>query len=163
MVEATKQAENTAKSWAENQIKIYDRWFQTFQSTGAPKALQGWEQMRRNTLDSWEASVKGSLQAQAELARIVVDTLGTWGPAQDQNGRGAVVGQLREMVKSWTDAQEQVWSSWFDVAKKLDVSSLAESWDKLLEATQQTARKAWETHARWVTPETNPNEAKGSK
>jgi hypothetical protein len=162
-MEGTKQAENTAKSWAETQLKIYDKWFETFQAASAPKAFQGLEQIRKTTIDSWEESVKSSLHAQAELGRIVVDTLGSWGPAPAQNGDGAFLRQLREVVKSSTDAQTQIWSSWFDAARKLDVSLVTGSWDKLVEATQQAVRKAWEAQAEWVRPENYAAAASGTK
>lgn len=151
-MEATKQAENSAKSWTDTQAKIFERWFETFQGATAPKAFQGFEQIRKVTLESWEASVKSSLQTQAELSKITVDTLAAWVPTPDQGGEEAYVRQLRDLVNSWTEAQAHGWSTLFEVAKNLDVSLVAESWDKMMETVQQSTKRAWKNPAQWFTP-----------
>lgn len=150
-MEATKQAEDTARGWTEAQLKIFDKWFDAFKSASAPKVGQGGEQLRQTTLQAWEESVRSSLETQADLSNIVIEALGAWAP-QPQNGRdGAAVKQMQDAVRSWTDAQRQAWSSFFQLAKKVDVSALSESWDQLMESSQQSFRKAWESQAQWFT------------
>lgn len=150
--ETVKKAEDTAKSWTDTQAKIFERWFETFQGAAAPKAVQGFDQIRKVTLESWEASVKSSLQTQAELSKITIDTLAAWAPAPEKGVDGAYVKQLRDLVNSWTEAQAQGWSALFDVAKNVDMSPMAQTWDKLMETFQQSTQRAWKNPAQWFTP-----------
>jgi hypothetical protein len=158
-MEATKQAENTAKGWTNEQLRIFDRWFEALQSVGTPKAAEGWEELRKSTLQSWEESVRNSLNAQSELSDIVVDALGAWAPRPGDGRADEAVTQMQEAVKSWTEAQRQAWSSFFDVAKKVDTSVLTDTWNKMMEASQQSMKKAWETQAQWLASFNSPPES----
>lgn len=161
-MEATKQAESTARDWTEEQVRIFDRWFEALQSAGTPKAAEGLEQLRQSTLQSWEESVKNSLRAQEELSNVVVDALGAWAPKPQDGPQVEAVKQMQEAVKSWTDAQRQAWSSFFDIAKKVDVSMLTDTWNKMVDASQQSMKKAWETQAQWFGSVDRPAEPTGT-
>jgi hypothetical protein len=161
-MEATQQAENTAREWTQAQLGIYDRWFEAIQSAGTPKTAEGWEQMRKFTLQSWEETVNSSLEAQVELSNIVIDALGAWAPEPQVGRQGSAVKQMQEAVRSWTEAQRQAWSSFFDIAKKVDVSTLTETWDKMMEASQQSVRKAWESQAPWFAVPPAPSGPEGN-
>jgi len=159
---ATQQAENTARGWTEEQVRIFDRWFEAVQSAGTPRAAEGWEELRRSTLQSWEDSVNNSLRAQEQLSGIVVEALGAWAPQPQDSRQGEAVRQMQDAVRSWTDAQRQAWASFFDVAKKVDISVLTDTWNKMVEASQQSIRNAWETQARWFSSFDRPAEPSGT-
>jgi hypothetical protein len=161
-MEATRQAESTTREWTEEQLRIFDRWFEALQSVGTPTTPEGLEQLRKSTIQSWEESVRNSLKAQEELSNVVVDALGAWAPRPQDERQGEAVRQMQEAVKSWTDAQRQAWSSFFDIANKVDVSMLTDTWTKMMEASQQSMKKAWETQAQWFSSFDRPAEPSGS-
>ena len=147
-MEATKQAERAVKAWADTQIKVWESWIGTVEaSTTGRSGL--WDQMRKSTLDSLEKSVAKTLDAQAELTHVLTESLaGIWTSADDGVDR-VRISEIDAVTKSATEAQKQLWASWFDVAKKVETSQLAAGWQKILEAWQQAIRKALETQAQW--------------
>lgn len=136
---ASKKAQATTKSWTETQTKIFDKWFQTVKEAAAPTDI--FEQVQQTTVDTYEASVRNALEAQAQLSRISVDAIAAFVPSAEKGADPAAIKQLRTMVDSWTDAQAEVWSSWFEVARKFDTSLWSDSWDKFTESVQQSVRK----------------------
>ena len=148
-MEATEQAEGTTRGWTDEQLRIFDRWFETLQSLGTPPGAERWEELRTSTLQSWEDSVNNSLRAQEELSKVVVEALGEWAPRSEDSRQGEAVRQMQEAVRGWTDAQRQAWTGFFDVAKKVEMSALTDTWNRLMEAGQQSMKQAWDTQSRW--------------
>jgi len=147
-METTKQAERAVKAWADTQIKVWESWIGTVESSTTGKSSV-WDQMRKSTLDSLEKSVTKTLDAQAELTHVLTESLASiWTSADDAPDR-ARIGEIDAVTKSATDAQKQLWASWFDAAKKVETSQLAAGWQKVLDAWQQAIRKALETQAHW--------------
>jgi hypothetical protein len=162
MVEATKQAERAVKAWTDTQIKVWESWFDTIQASTTGRSGV-WEQARKATIDSLEKSVVNTLDAQAELSHVLVESLQSiWSKAEDAADR-ARLAEIDAVTKQATQAQKQLWSSWFDVAKKLDTTQLASGWEKALDAWQQAVRKALETQAQWFDVQTSAAKSTAAK
>jgi hypothetical protein len=147
-MEATRQAERAVKAWADTQIKVWESWIGTVESSTTGKSGL-WDQMRKSTLDSLEKSVAKTLDAQAELTHALTESLaGIWTSSEETADRVRIA-EIDSVTKSATEAQKQLWASWFDAVKKVETSQLAAGWQKVLDAWQQAIRKALETQAQW--------------
>lgn len=159
----TDKGENTARGWSEEQWRIFDRWVEALQSVGAPKAGEGLEELRQTTLRSWEESVNNTVRAQEELSKIVEEALDAWAPRPQDSRQAEAVRQMQEAVRSWTDVQRQAWSGFFELAKRLDVNQLTDTWNEMMEAGQQSMKDAWETQARWFNSFYGPAQPSGTR
>jgi hypothetical protein len=147
-MEATKQAERAVKAWTDTQIKVWDSWFDTVQASTTSRSGM-WDQVRKSTIESLQKSVAKTLDAQAELTHVLTESLASiWSTAEDAPDRVRIA-EIDALTKSATEAQKQLWASWFDVAKKIESSQFAAGWQKVLDAWQQAIRKALETQAEW--------------
>jgi hypothetical protein len=152
MVEATKQAERAekvVKAWTDTQMKVWESWVDTLQaSTGSKSAV--WEQARKTTIESLEKSVTKTLDAQAELSHVLAESVaGLWTSPEDTAAEKARIAELDAITKTATDAQKQLWAAWFDLAKKVPVWEIAGSFQKIVDAWQEAAKKAVETQSHW--------------
>jgi hypothetical protein len=159
MAEATKQAERTMKAWTDSQVKVWESWFDTIQSSTTGRSGV-WEQVRKTTLDSLEKSVVNTLDAQAELSRVLVDSLSSMWARVDDAGDKARLTEIENVTKTATQAQKQLWSSWFDMIRKVDTTQFASGWEKALDAWQDAVRKAIETQVQWYDLQASTSSAK---
>ncbi|MCB0154420.1 MAG: hypothetical protein KDF65_06440 [Anaerolineae bacterium] len=145
----TKQTEEVVKSWTETQKKMWDSWLKTVQ--------QGPEQFQvanvwQKTMETWEETVKNTMAAQGEWMQMWVDGF------EKQKGMPEEatqwVKQAQTMNKQWTDIQQQMWDSWFELVKKADPAKMTESLDsegkKAFAAWQESAEKVMEAQEKWA-------------
>src|SRR5260370_34837859 len=63
--------ENLVKTWGETQQKLLTDWLDTLRRFGGTPTLELW----RKTVDTWQTSVKGTLDAQTDWAQQWTETL----------------------------------------------------------------------------------------
>lgn len=148
MVEATQQADRAVKAWVDTQMKVWESWVDAVESTTTSRSGL-WDQVRKSTLDALQQSVSKTLDAQAELTHVLSQSLaGIWTTSEDATNR-ARIAQISATTKTATEAQKQLWASWFDMAKKVDASQFGPAWQKVLEAWQKAIRTALDAQAQW--------------
>lgn len=146
MSDWTKQTEQFVNTWTSAQKDMWDNWLSAAQTMSKGVNLSALEAERQKVIDSWEASVKKGLEAQAEWAKMWADTL-----ADNKNTPKPMLEwakQMHEMMKSWSASQEQLSHVWFEMVKKMDSTGLSGNWEnqgaELMKAWQDAAQKALE-------------------
>jgi hypothetical protein len=168
MTEATRQAERNSerservvKAWTDAQMKIWEGWVDTLQATATGRS-RVWDELRKTTLETLEQSVDKTLDAQAELSHVVAESLADLWSTDDKEER-ARLAELGAVAKSATEAQKQLWTAWFDTAKKFPLPEVVGSWHKVVDAWQTTVRKAVETQAQWYDVQAQQRGRTGAK
>jgi hypothetical protein len=147
-MEWAKQTEDTFKSWADMQRKMWDDWMKGIQNLGRSQPEQVWDK----TLDAWEDSVKRTLDTQIEWTRAWADGLSSVKGTPSEMAEWARQGQ--EMATRWGETQRQLWQNWFETVRKLRPSAFGGSWDRegqrFVQAWQDAVHKALEAQAEWM-------------
>ena len=114
MSDNSNTTENLFKTWSEAQQKLLADWLDTMRKLGGTSAAELWTK----TVDAWQASVKETLDAQAEWAHQWTDILakaqGT--PEEVQN----LAKEGREQLQNWADAQRELWQGWFNAVREIN-------------------------------------------
>lgn len=143
-----KQSQEMFNSWANVQMKTWESWLKAIQNSDKFEPQQLWEK----TIDAWQESVKGTLEAQVEGSRIWAESFNNIEGTPEGTAEWAK--QIQEMTKNWTDMQQKVWDNWFDVVKKAEPSKFGVNWNaegpNMLKSWQDMAQKAMETQTEWV-------------
>ena len=125
MSDWTKQTEELVTTWSNTQKQMWDNWLGAMESMSGDANLQTFETERKKVVDTWEASVKKGLEAQAEWAKLWADNLkatkGTPKPMVDW------AKQMQGMMKSWTDSQEELSKVWFEMVRKMDMTEMSDN------------------------------------
>jgi gas vesicle protein len=156
-MELTKQTEEILKTWTDVQKKSWEGWLETIKSYDASQPAQVWEK----TINTWQDSVKRTLEAQAEGSRIWAESVTSVQGAPKEVAEWAK--QVQEMTQRWTEVQQQLWDNWFEVAKKADPSKIGETWggsegQNILQAWQDVAQKVLNTQSEWAKTLTGKSE-----
>jgi hypothetical protein len=148
-VDWTKQSEEMFKSWSENQQKMWDTWLKAMQQ-GASVPAQA-ASMWQKTVETWEGVVTNILEAQTEWARLWVNNLTSTGMPQEVVDWAR---QSQEMSQRWTEAQQQLWQSWFELVRKIDPGKMPADWEqesqKIFNTWKDSTQKIMETQAEWT-------------
>lgn len=145
----SKQTQETVKAWTETQQKMWDNWMEMV-SGGAvsTQAAEVW----RKTMETWQEAVANTLEAQTEWTRTWTEAL-TKTPNVPKE-MVEWVEQVKEMNKRWTEAQQQLWQSWFEMAKKIEPAQMDSGWDKegkkVFQAWQDSTQKLMEAQLKWA-------------
>ena len=161
---ASMSGEQMMKSWAEAQRQLLTNWLDMVRAAGGGAAtpdVKVWNQ----TVDSWRTAVMNTLDAQGIWTRTWIDSMlktpGTPDAVQEMMRAGA------GNIERWSDAQRELWQSWFDVMKETAKSatqttsrgkastgqaaqSAARSGEGLVDLWTATARSLLDTQADWV-------------
>ena len=138
MSDWTKQTEQLVNTWSDTQKTMWDNWLGAMQSMSGGANLDAFEAERKKVVDTWEASVKKGLEAQAEWAKMWSDSLSANKSTPKPMLEWAK--QMQTMMKSWTDSQEELSHVWFEMMKKMDASQMTGTWD----AQGKQMVKAWQ-------------------
>jgi gas vesicle protein len=120
------------------------------------KAVQGADktdpgQIWTKTIEAWQESVKGTLEAQVEGSKIWAKSAAEVEGLPKEATEWAT--QIQEMTKNWTDMQQKMWDQWFDMVKKADPAVFSGSWDKdgenMLKTWQEMTKKMMDSQAEW--------------
>ncbi len=148
-MEGVKQAEVILTTWTQAQEKMWNGWFiaMQMQGFGNSQPTEVWEK----TVETWEDSVKKTLDAQVEWTRLWAESFSTVSGMPNEMVEWARKGQ--EMTKHWAEVQGQLWENWFEIVKKLDSTMRAGTWEregqKLTKVWQENVQKVMESQAEW--------------
>jgi hypothetical protein len=106
--------ETILKTWSETQQKLLNDWLDTLRKLGGTPTLELW----RQTVDTWQNSVKETVDARAEYTRQLTETLANAKGTPEEFRELAREG--REQLQHWTEAERDLWKGWFDVAREIN-------------------------------------------
>ena len=106
--------ETILKTWSETQQKLLNDWLDTLRKLGGTPTLELW----RQTVDTWQNSVKETVDARAEYTRQLTETLAKAKGTPEEFRELAREG--REQLQHWTEAERDLWKGWFDVAREIN-------------------------------------------
>jgi hypothetical protein len=140
--------ESLFKNWADSQQKLLTDWLDTLRKLGGTPTMELW----KTTVDAWQNSVKQTLDAHTawthQWIEVLTNAKGT--PEELQT----LVRQGKEQLQQWTEAERDLWQSWFNVVREINFKP--ESGDKqqvandLLQLWQENAYKMIDAQANFV-------------
>jgi hypothetical protein len=144
--------ENLMKTWAEAQQRLLTDWLDTLRRLGGTPTLELW----RKTVDTWQTSVKETLDAQMGWAQQWTETLANAKGTPEELRELAREG--REQLQHWTEAERDLWQSWFNAVREINFrpesGAGAQTGADLIQLWQDTAHKMINTQAdlarRWT-------------
>ena len=142
----SKSTESLIKKWAETQQKLLTNWLDTMRRSGGAPGPELWTK----TVEAWQASVKETLDAQAQWTREWTETLahskGTPEELQELARQG------RDLFQRWTDAERQIWQSWFNIVRDINFRPEPGTSPQaaMIQLWQESAHKMIETQAALV-------------
>ena len=143
-MEWAKQSEEMLKTWTEAQKKVWDDCMKALQGFGKSPSTEVWGK----TVNTWNQTIQKSLDAQVEGARQWVKNFTTAKGTPQETAEWAKQGQ--EMTTRLMETQKQLWETWFEFVKKLDVSNMM-NWtrdgQKFIQSWQETIQEAFEAQA----------------
>jgi small-conductance mechanosensitive channel len=144
--------ENVMKNWAQEQQKLLTDWLETLRKYGGTPTLELW----RKTVDTWQSSVKETLDAQMEWTNQWTETMAKAKGTPEELRELAREG--REQLQRWTEAERDLWRSWFDTIREINFrpesGAGTQTGGDLIQFWQDTANKMINTQAdlvrRWT-------------
>jgi hypothetical protein len=106
--------ESVVKDWGEAQQKLLTDWLDTMRRLGGTPTLELW----RKTVDTWQSSVKETIDARAEWTRQWTESLAKFKGTPEEFRELAREG--REQLQRWTEAERDIWQGWFNTAREID-------------------------------------------
>jgi hypothetical protein len=145
--------ESLLKNWAESQQKLLTNWLDTLRKFGGTPTMELW----KATVDAWQNSVKETLDAQTKWTHQWIEVL--------TNAKGTpeelqtLVRQGREQLQQWTEAEQDLWQSWFKIVREINFKPEAgarqQAGNDLLQLWQDSAYKMIDAQTsfvrRWTT------------
>ena len=142
----SKSTESLIKTWAETQQKLLTNWLDTVRSFSGAPGPELWSK----TVEAWQASVKETLDAQEKWTREWTETLAKTKGTPEELRKLAQQG--RDLFQRWTDAERQIWQSWFNIVR--DINFRPESGTSpqaaMIQLWQESAHKMIDTQASLV-------------
>jgi hypothetical protein len=144
--------ENVVKTWGESQQKLMTDWLDTLRKLGGTPTLEMW----RKTVDTWQTSVKETLDAQTDWTNQWTEALAKAKGTPEEFRELAQEG--REQLQHWTEAERGLWKGWFDTAREINFrpepGTGAKAGEDLIKLWQDTATGMINTQAdllrRWT-------------
>src|SRR5215471_11813052 len=144
--------ENVVKNWAEMQQKLLTDWLDALRKLGGTPTLELW----RKTVDTWQSSVKETIDARAEWTKQWTETLAKAKGTPEELRELATEG--REQFQRWTEAERDLWQGWFNAIREINFrpepGARAQTGGDLIQLWQDTANNMINTQAdlmrRWT-------------
>ena len=144
--------ETILKTWSETQQKLLNDWLDTLRKLGGTPTLELW----RQTVDTWQNSVKETVDARAEYTRQLTETLANAKGTPEEFRELAREG--REQLQHWTEAERDLWKGWFNVAREINFrpepGAGAQASNDLVQLWQESTHKMIDAQAalirRWT-------------
>jgi hypothetical protein len=144
--------ESMLQTWSQTQQNLLTDWLDTLRKLGGTPALELWTQ----TVDTWQSSVKETVDARAEFTRQLIETLA--------NAKGTpeelreLAHKEREQVQHWAEAERELWQGWFNIVRHINFrpepGAGAQAGRDLVQLWQDSAHKMIDTQAdlvrRWT-------------
>jgi hypothetical protein len=148
------------KTWSETQQKLLNDWLDTLRKLGGTPTLELW----RQTVDTWQNSVKETVDARAEYTRQLTETLAKAKGTPEEFRELAREG--REQLQHWAEAERDLWKGWFDVAREINFrpepGTGAQAGKDLVQLWQESTHKMIDAQAtlirRWTAGTTKTRE-----
>jgi hypothetical protein len=158
-VDWTKETQDMFKSWIDVQTKTWQSLLKSAQEFDASNPAGLWEK----TVDAWQDSIKGTLEAQIEGSRIWAEGLTSIEGAPKETQE--LANQVQKMTKDWTSLQQQMWNGWFEVVRKADPAQFGGDWDangvNMLKTWQDMVQKMMSTQSEMMKNMPTLGEKKG--
>src|SRR6266849_2950326 len=144
--------ETILKTWSATQQKLLNDWLDTLRKLGGTPTLELW----RQTVDTWQNSVKETVDARAEYTRQLTETLAKAKGTPEEFRELAREG--REQLQHWTEAERDLWKGWFNVAREINFrpepGAAAQAGKDLVQLWQESTHKMIDAQAalirRWT-------------
>src|SRR2546423_4359878 len=105
--------ESLMKTWAQSQQKLLADWSDALRELGGHPAMGRWTK----TMDAWQSSVKGTLDARAALTHQWTEALANAKGTPEELRELAREG--REQLQHWAEAERELWQGWFKIARDI--------------------------------------------
>jgi hypothetical protein len=143
-----KTNESLLKTWAQSQQKLLTDWLDTLRKLGGTPTLELWTK----TVDTWQTSVKETVDARAEFTRHLTETLANAKGTPEELRELAREG--REQLQHWTEAERDLWQSWFNAIREINFrpepGAGAHAGKDLVQLWQESAHKMIDAQAALV-------------
>jgi hypothetical protein len=140
--------ESLMKTWAETQQKLLTDWLDTLRKLGGTSTLELWTK----TVDTWQTSVKETVDARAEFTRQLTETLANAKGTPEELRELAHKG--REQLQHWTEAERELWQGWFNAVRQINFrpepGAGAQAGRDLVQLWQDSAHKMIDAQAELV-------------
>ena len=144
--------ENAVKTWSETQQKLLSDWLDTLRRLGGTPTLELW----RKTVDTWQTSVKETLDAQTDWTNQWTEALAKAKGTPEELRE--MVREGREQLQHWTEAERDLWQGWFNTAREINFrpepGAGTKAGEDLIQLWQNTATAMIKTQAdlvrRWT-------------
>jgi hypothetical protein len=140
--------ESLLKTWAEAQQKLLTDWLDTLRRLGGTPTLELWTK----TVDTWQTSVKETLDAQTEWTKQWTEALANAKGTPEELRELAREG--REQLQHWTEAERDLWQSWFNAVREINFQpepgAGAQAGRDLVQLWQDSAHKMIDAQATLV-------------
>jgi hypothetical protein len=144
----SKQFNTPLEAWLQFQEQLWDSWLSKTQLS--PNIMK--DQLYSNQIKLMEELINCSLRAQSDWVRSYTKGLG------HETGASIAIAQWAEqnvaMSKMWTNAQKQVWDTWFNALKLLKpiqgIDKGADSASHMFQGFQDVTKKALEAQSEWM-------------
>ncbi len=158
--------ENLVKTWGETQQRLLTDWLDTLRRFGGTPTLELW----RKTVDTWQTSVKETLDAQMDWTQQWTEALAKAKGTPEELRELAQEG--REQLQRWTEAERELWQGWFNAVREINFrpepGARAQTGGDLVQLWEDTAHKMIDAQAdlvrRWtegVTRTKKPGQTSG--
>lgn len=145
-------SESILKTWSESQQKLLTDWLDTLRKLGGVPTLELW----RQTVDTWQNSVKETVDARAKYTQQLTESLANAKGTPEEFRELAREG--REQLQHWTEAERDLWKGWFNLAREVNFrpepGTGAQTGKDLVQLWQESTHKMIDTQAalirRWT-------------
>ena len=149
MINWTKQTDDMLQAVTDTQKKFWGIWAEAAeQQAGQAQLAETW----RKAVDTWEAAVKNGLETQ----QAVTQSLGDSASAVPGIPRDLLdwAAQTQALSARWTEAQSEMWESWFGMVRKAVpvkmLGTIDEENQKLFAAWQESVEKVGAAQLAWA-------------
>jgi len=143
-----KQSEEMFKAWTDTQQKMWETFSENVTNYGKSPGEKMWSQ----AINAGEELVKNSLTAQAEWMTSWSDSFKSMEGIPEQAAKS--IDQFKEMTERWVTTQENLWSAWFEMLKKLDPSQFTPAWTEMpknpFQVWQDSTKMVMDTQMEWM-------------
>lgn len=149
MINWTKQTDEVLQAWTDTQKKLWSAWAEAAeQQAGQAQLAETW----RKAVDTWEAAVKNGLETQNAVMRSAADSASAApGVPRDLLDWAE---QTRALGARWTEAQNELWESWFGMVRKAVpvkmLGTIDDENQKLFAAWQESVEKVSAAQSAWA-------------
>jgi len=134
MADWMKQAEELMKTWTKAQQEVWDTWKASIPTVGSIQAAESWDK----AIGFWKEASDRSHKAQMEWAQLWADSIKAQKGAPKE--LGIMTDQLLATMKTWNEAQAQLWAGLLDTMQGASPEKLKQRLDE----GSQVAFKAWQ-------------------